>query len=187
MNGIEESSKIVFVRTNRPDILEPAVVRDKRLDENLVVSRPNRKAVEGIFRKELKKYPLAEDLETFVQLAAEAFYSDGYKIYEVAKGKEDKIEEVLTFKLSDLVNGAMIVGIVERAVKVAVARDIQNGAETDPTKLSSLTREDIKASVAETYRQKFGLKHTEELQEFVADFKDQIVGIRKVHLIQKPQ
>ncbi len=183
MGGIDDSSAIVLLCTNRQDVLDPAVIRDGRIDRNIRVPRPSRASVEEIFSSNLKKYPLASKLEPLVAVVAEEFYADKHKIYEITKQKEGK-EEVISFKLSDLVNGAMAVGIIEKAVWQAFQRDKANNGENIQEKRTGVTKDDLIAAVVAVHYQKFGLNHRDELGEFVADFRADVIGINKIRLAQ---
>src|SRR3989344_4576972 len=185
MTGIDDSSAIVFLATNRPDVLDPAVIRDKRLDRNILVGRPERRAVEAILRLRLKAYPVRGDVEELVSASAQEFYSDVHKIYEITRRNGDK-SETLVFKLSDLANGAMVAALGDdKGVWRVFQRDKVNGGGADPAKRSGITRDGLMAAVADTFKQKFSLNHKDELSEFVADFKGEVVGINKVRLSQE--
>lgn len=180
MQGIDDSSAIVFLCTNRPDVLDPAVIRDERLDRQIKVSRPDKKAAQAIFLKNIARYPLSGSAEEFSSYAVDEFYSDSRPIYEISL----RTDKQMKFKLGDLVNGAMLVGIVKKAVLSAFQRDYAMGGEEDPSRRTSIIKEDLVKAVEETYTSKFDLPHQDELKEFVADFKDEVVGIEKVRLVQ---
>lgn len=180
MQGIDDSSAIVFLCTNRPDVLDPAVIRDGRIDRQIKVSRPNRQSVQEIFTLNLKKFPIAGSIEELSLHATDEFYSETYSIYEVSRSDGKQVR----FKLADLVNGAMVVGIVQKAVWAAFERDLASGGEKDPSKRTKVSKEDVKKAVEETYHQKFDLPHGDELGEFVADFRDEVSGIKKLRLSQ---
>jgi len=63
MDGFEQnSSVIVIAATNRPDILDPALLRPGRFDRQVVVDRPDVKGREGIFRVHTKNVPISEEV-----------------------------------------------------------------------------------------------------------------------------
>ncbi|MGH7198762.1 MAG: ATP-dependent zinc metalloprotease FtsH, partial [Candidatus Omnitrophota bacterium] len=63
MDGFEQNSGVIIIAaTNRPDVLDPALLRPGRFDRQVVVDRPDVKGREGIFRVHTKHIPLAEDV-----------------------------------------------------------------------------------------------------------------------------
>src|SRR4029079_9153416 len=64
MDGFEASEGVIIIAaTNRPDVLDPAILRPGRFDRRIVVPRPDLKGREGILAVHTKKVPLAEDVE----------------------------------------------------------------------------------------------------------------------------
>lgn len=64
MDGFEQNSGVIIIAaTNRPDVLDPALMRPGRFDRQVVVDRPDVKGREGIFRVHTKNIPLAEDVK----------------------------------------------------------------------------------------------------------------------------
>jgi len=64
MDGLEELHNVtVIAATNRPDILDPALLRPGRFDRLIYVPVPDKKAREEIFRIHLGGKPLAEDVK----------------------------------------------------------------------------------------------------------------------------
>ncbi len=63
MDGFEQNSGVIIIAaTNRPDVLDPALLRPGRFDRQVIVDRPDVKGREGIFRVHTKNIPLAEDV-----------------------------------------------------------------------------------------------------------------------------
>lgn len=63
MDGFDSSSGVVIIAaTNRPDILDPALIRPGRFDRQIVVSIPDIKGREAILKVHVKKVPLSEDV-----------------------------------------------------------------------------------------------------------------------------
>ena len=63
MDGFEENSGIiVMAATNRPDILDPALLRPGRFDRQIVIGRPDVKGREEIIKVHAKNKPLAPDV-----------------------------------------------------------------------------------------------------------------------------
>jgi cell division protease FtsH len=64
MDGFESSEGVILIAaTNRPDVLDPALLRPGRFDRMVVVDRPDVKGREGILKVHTRKIPLAEDVE----------------------------------------------------------------------------------------------------------------------------
>jgi cell division protease FtsH len=64
MDGFESNEGVILVAaTNRPDVLDPALLRPGRFDRRIVVSRPDVKGREGILTVHVKKVPLADDVD----------------------------------------------------------------------------------------------------------------------------
>jgi cell division protease FtsH len=64
MDGFESSEGVILIAaTNRPDVLDPALMRPGRFDRLVVVDRPDVKGREGILKVHTRKIPLAEDVQ----------------------------------------------------------------------------------------------------------------------------
>ncbi|HEX6694611.1 MAG TPA: ATP-dependent zinc metalloprotease FtsH [Longimicrobiales bacterium] len=64
MDGFESNEGVILLAaTNRPDVLDPALLRPGRFDRQVVVDAPDVKGREGILRVHLKKIPLASDVD----------------------------------------------------------------------------------------------------------------------------
>ena len=64
MDGFEENSGIIILAaTNRPDVLDPALLRPGRFDRQIVVSNPDIRGREHILKVHVKKVPLAPDVK----------------------------------------------------------------------------------------------------------------------------
>ena len=64
MDGFSQSeSVIVLAATNRPDVLDPALLRPGRFDRHVTVDRPNQKARLALFKVHTRNVPLAPDVD----------------------------------------------------------------------------------------------------------------------------
>ncbi len=64
MDGFESNEGVILMAaTNRPDVLDPALLRPGRFDRRVVVSRPDVRGREEILRVHTRKKPLAEDVD----------------------------------------------------------------------------------------------------------------------------
>jgi cell division protease FtsH len=64
MDGFDSNEGVILIAaTNRPDVLDPALLRPGRFDRRVVVPRPDVKGREAILKVHTKKVPLADDVE----------------------------------------------------------------------------------------------------------------------------
>ncbi len=67
MDGFESNEGVILVAaTNRPDVLDPALLRPGRFDRRVVVGRPDVQGREAILKVHTKKIPLADDVDLSV-------------------------------------------------------------------------------------------------------------------------
>jgi cell division protease FtsH len=67
MDGFESNEGVILMAaTNRPDVLDPALLRPGRFDRRVVVNRPDVRGREEILRVHTRKIPLAEDVDLTV-------------------------------------------------------------------------------------------------------------------------
>ena len=67
MDGFDENENVILIAaTNRPDVLDPALLRPGRFDRQVVVSNPDLKGREEILKVHVKKVPLAKDVKLAV-------------------------------------------------------------------------------------------------------------------------
>ena len=124
MDGIESlRDTVVILATNRPDLIDPAVLRPGRIDRKIKVGRPGREECRDILRVYLKdNLPMEHD---FVGMA-EPFLG---KLF-----KRSENQEILVLTLrngefkkmywKDFISGAVIEGIVKRSKEKAIERAI---------------------------------------------------------------
>ena len=64
MDGFEDNQAIIIIAaTNRPDVLDPALLRPGRFDRQVVVPLPDIRGREQILKVHLRKVPVAQDVE----------------------------------------------------------------------------------------------------------------------------
>jgi cell division protease FtsH len=67
MDGFESHESVILIAaTNRPDVLDPALLRPGRFDRQVVVPNPDIKGREGIIKVHARKIPLSEDVDIHV-------------------------------------------------------------------------------------------------------------------------
>jgi proteasome-associated ATPase len=186
MDGIESLRDVVIIlASNRPDLIDPAVLRPGRIDRKIKVSRPNRDAAAEI----LKVY-LTADLPLDATLAKER---GGQQMQAVTALVADIIESIyrrtednrlLSIRLrtgqnkvlyrGDLVSGAILASIVQRAKEKAIDRAIQSGQQ------SGLQTQDLLDSVSEEFREGEMLPPDDAAEEWLKlldHHPEQVVGI----------
>jgi len=186
MDGIESLRDVVIIlASNRPDLIDPAVLRPGRIDRKIKVSRPSRAS-----SAEIVKVYLTEDLPLDEALVAER---GGDKSKAFASLVEDVIDAVfkrtdenrlLSIRLrsgqnkvlyrSELVSGAILSSIVQRAKEKAIDRTIQSG------KPAGLVAQDLLDAVAEEFREGEMLPPDDAAEEWLKlldHHPEQVVGI----------
>jgi proteasome-associated ATPase len=141
MDGLEDSGAFVMLSTNRPDSLDPAIVRDGRIDRRVKVGRPDAESAEQVFRLAMRGRP--GDAGELGSVAVQLMYSDKLALYELLF--EEGPREVLC--LRDMLSGAVISGFVNRAASRAIRRDREQGVA------NGITADDIRAAVTESFRE----------------------------------
>jgi proteasome-associated ATPase len=147
MDGIDSLHDVVIIlASNRADLIDPAILRPGRIDRKIKVNRPNREGARDIYR-----IYMTDDLPYDGALAKEAGNIGAAierlidRVLEVqfARREENKFLEITlrsgrkeTLYRSDLLSGAIIASIVERAKGLAIKRSIatqidQGISETD--------------------------------------------------------
>ena len=64
MDGFESNEGVILIAaTNRPDVLDPALLRPGRFDRRVVVPRPDVKGREGILRVHMRRVPVSTDVD----------------------------------------------------------------------------------------------------------------------------
>ncbi len=85
MDGLEELENVVVIgATNRPDLVDPALLRPGRFDRVMMVPGPDKEAREEIFKIHTREMPIAEDVD-LEELAEETAGYSGADIAAVCK------------------------------------------------------------------------------------------------------
>jgi cell division protease FtsH len=76
MDGFESNDGVILIAaTNRPDVLDPALLRPGRFDRRVVVSRPDVRGREGILQVHTRKIPISDDVDLSVLARATPGFS----------------------------------------------------------------------------------------------------------------
>jgi proteasome-associated ATPase len=172
MDGMEESDALVILATNRPDILDPAIIRNGRIDRKIKIERPTLESAINIFMLNLKDAPLNNGYshDELARLGAVELFRKDRILYRInVKDRGD-----VDFALSDIINGGMVAGVVDEAKSIAMKRDIINNVR------GGLRKEDIILAVDLIEQQNRDLDHTDELSEFTHDFLGDLTSVKKL-------
>lgn len=174
MNGLDGvGNPIVLLATNRPDMMDDAIMRDERMDEVIVIPPPTKADAPAFFSLYLKNVPLETDIADMATFATEEFFSDRYSLATVVR-KSTNAEE--HFTLGHVVNGAMLRGIVRRAKGIARRRDLA----ASPGTLGKVTKDDIRAGIADAFEKNKHLDYRSQLLAFLQGFDGDLAEPDKV-------
>ena len=164
MDGIESLQDVVIIlATNRPDLIDPAILRPGRIDRKIKVTRPDADAAKDIFRiyftPELPiDTEITLDPETPEVITPEKAVEDLIAQVVDEMFREDEDNRFLEVSLRSgrrdilyrghLCSGAIIESIVQRAKESALKRAIQ-----DPEKEAGISRTDLLDALAAEYRE----------------------------------
>lgn len=186
MDGIESLRDVVIIlASNRPDLIDPAVLRPGRIDRKIKVSRPNRESAAEILKVHLTaELPLDEAMvmerggdrsKAFASLVDEVIdavfkRTDENRLLSVRfRSGQNKV-----LYRSELVSGAILSSIVQRAKEKAIDRTIQSGES------AGLVAQDLLDSVAEEFREGEMLPPDDAAEEWLKlldHHPEQVVGI----------
>lgn len=170
MDGLTDSGAFVLLATNRPDVLDPAIVREGRIDRKVVVGRPDQESAVQILKIHLSKTKLDDTATTLATCAASRLYDPANVLYRVSL----KAKGVKVFTMQHLVSGAMLAGVVDAATSVAIRRDLAKG------KPSGLNREDMEEAVDGILKANRNLNHDDDLMLFAEHHGDEIQAVQRM-------
>ena len=186
MDGIESLQDVVIIlATNRPDLIDPAILRPGRIDRKIKVTRPDAEAAKDIFRIYLTpELPIAA--EELLDTTNDESSTDAVpNLIPAEKAVEDLIAQIVDemFRENEenrflevalrsgrrdilyrghLCSGAIIESIVQRAKESALKRAIQN-----TEKESGISRADLLDALAAEYRESEIFPPTEATEDWL--------------------
>lgn len=130
MDGIAELDNVLILAAcNRPDVLDPALLRHGRLGETITIPAPNRTAARAILDRYLGDgRPLDGDRHQIVECLLSRLYSPTGEYAELARVVLRDARKVAV-GAPDLISGAFLEGIVGIASQAAADREIQFGTK----------------------------------------------------------
>ena len=189
MDGIDSLQDVVIIlASNRPDLIDPAVLRPGRIDRKIKVSRPNREAAREILRVYLTE-ALPLDSELLGQQGADHEAARRAVIEQVLDSLFSRTDQsrVLSIRLrngqqkvlyrGDLLSGAILSSIVQRAKEKAIERVV---AQDAPSSGDGIRSQDLLDAVNEEYREGEMLPPDDAAEEWLKlldHHPDQVVGV----------
>ena len=155
------SGKTLFIigATNRPDILDPGIMRPGRLDQLIYIPLPDRDSRISIFKANLRKSPVADDI-TFEQLADVTDGFSGADITEICqRAAKNAIRDAITVD-------------IERQKRVEDGELTQEEADALPDSVPCITRAHFEASMSKA-RRSVTPDVVQQYDEFTAKIKQQ--------------
>lgn len=190
LDGLVELENVVLMLTsNRPDYIDPAILRPERIDRKVKIKRPDMDAARRIFDIYLKPgLPLDPDALAAEAGDAEALRScliDTITSFLWRTAPETEFVRVYfrngssaTLYWKDLVSGALIKSVVDRAKDKAIKRAI-----LDPEKEHGISLEDLQEAVREEYQENEIFPKSDSQEDWLKllDFEEEnVVSIRPI-------
>jgi proteasome-associated ATPase len=188
MDGIESLRDVVIIlASNRPDLIDPAVLRPGRIDRKIKVSRPNRDSAAAILNVYLTD-DLPLDRQWIDQHGGDRKKACADLVEYALSAIFSRLDEnrLLSIRLrsghnkvlyrSDLISGAILASIVQRAKEQAIDRTIaSSGSES-----GGMTLDDLVNSVHAEFREGEMLPPDDAAEEWLKlldHYPEQVVGI----------
>lgn len=155
------SGKTLFVigATNRPDILDPGIMRPGRLDQLIYIPLPDRESRISIFKANLRKSPVAPDVN-FIELADATEGFSGADITEICQRAA-----------KNAIRDSIAAGI-ERQQRVEAGELKQEEADALPDPVPFITKTHFEASMSKA-RRSVGPEIIQQYEEFAGKMKQQ--------------
>ena len=174
MDGLVKLENVVVILTsNRPDYIDPAILRPERIDRKVKIRRPDKNSARQIFNIYLhEELPLSPDLlkenDGDNEKARQALIDHAMK--EVfRKAPETEFIEVYTrsggvetLYYKDLLSGALIMSIVERSKDYAIKRSIDVKSSNE-----GVSRDDILRAVQTEFKENEIFPKTDTMEDWL--------------------
>jgi len=190
MDGLVSLENVVVMLTsNRPDYIDPAILRPERIDRKVKVVRPDRKATHDILGIYLHdKLPLDYRLvdECGGERQAREKLIDKSTEFLWRKSSETEFLEVYlrngsvdTLYWRDLVSGALLTSVVERAKDFAIKRSIDVKSSKE-----GVSWEDLERAIRMEYKENEIFPKTDNLEDWLKllDYEpENVVSLKPIH------
>ena len=174
MDGLVQLENVIVILTsNRPDYIDPAILRPERIDRKVKIRRPDKHSARQIFEIYLHKdVPLSPDL-------LKEFGGDGEKARQALidhamekvfrKAPDTEFVEVYlrsggveTLYYKDLLSGALITSLVERGKDFAIKRSVDVKSSNE-----GLSRDDMSRSIEAEFKENEIFPKTDTLEDWL--------------------
>jgi proteasome-associated ATPase len=159
MDGLESLENVVIVLTsNRPDYIDPAILRPERIDRKIRIKRPNQEAARDILDIYLSPtLPIDDELiklhdgeacarKALLESTLAHLWQSTNRSEFLVTSTRDGLSKTLHWR--DFVSGAILKSIVDRAKDSAIRRAI-----AEPKKKHGLTHEDLNQAVDAEFKE----------------------------------
>jgi len=149
MDGLVSLENVVVMLTsNRPDYIDPAILRPERIDRKVKVIRPDRRSSRDIYKIYLSDVPIdpalirehkgdcTSALDEMLDLVTEYTFRREPETEFLEVFLRNGSSEILYWK--DLVSGALLKSVVERAKDFAIKRSIQKLSDEEGVSVHDL-------------------------------------------------
>ena len=153
MDGLEPLQNVVVIlASNRPDLIDPAILRPGRIDRKIKVSRPDAEGARAIYEIYLPAtLPLAEPPADLARAVTEAHFArvPANQFLEIVfrSGRKDFLYR------GDLASGALIAAVVARAKSLAIQRSLADASAGADGAGTLLTRDDLLLALRREYEE----------------------------------
>jgi proteasome-associated ATPase len=189
MDGLESLENVVIVLTsNRPDYIDPAILRPERIDRKIRIKRPDQEASREILKIYLKEgLPIDPELikEHDGEACARKALVESTMAFLWRKSKETEFLVITnrdgtsqTLHWGDMVSGALLKSVVDRAKDLAIKRAI-----AEPKAAHGLRVDDLNQAVEQEYSENEIFPKTDAAEDWLKllDFEpDDVVDVRPV-------
>jgi SpoVK/Ycf46/Vps4 family AAA+-type ATPase len=173
MDGMDDCGAIVILATNRPDDIDPAIVRDGRIERKIRIGRPDRKDCESILRMNLTPLPVKGSTQKgLARIMVRELFSENRVILRLHT--EQGVHDL---RLEHVINGAMLAGAVHQATSLALRRDITAKTQT------GISKRDVVNAINSIQQQQFDLDHSDAANEVLETLGAKLRRIEKVKTV----
>jgi proteasome-associated ATPase len=190
MDGLVSLENVVVMLTsNRPDYIDPAILRPERIDRKVKIRRPDKHAARQIFEiylhDQLPLDPaLLKENNEEAEKARQALVDHAMK-ETFRRAPETEFVEVYTrsggvetLYFSDLLSGALIVSVVERAKNYAIKRSIDYKSSHE-----GVGKDDLSRAIATEFKENEIFPKTDTMEDWLKllDYEpENVVNIRPI-------
>lgn len=174
MDGLVALENVIVILTsNRPDYIDPAILRPERIDRKVKIRRPDKASARQIFdiylRADLPYSPdLLKEFDGDVEKARQGLIDHAMeRVFRKAPDTEfvevyTRSGGVETLHFKDLLSGALIMSLVERAKDFAIKRSIDVKSSNE-----GISRDDMARSIESEFKENEIFPKTDNLEDWL--------------------